>query len=122
MDEALYHTYSQSGGALPVFSGSRRHMVGGGFFGTLMRYAIPLIKNIGRRSLGAVSRGATQYLSGNKDLGSAMVDEFAGEAVDLAQDGVNRLRKRRSQTGTGRVSKHPKLCINKKHKPDLFGN
>lgn len=96
MDDALYNTYvqPQTGGNLPVFSGSRRHLKGGSFFGTLARFAFPILKNLGRRALGAVSRGATQYLSGNKPLGSAMIDEFGDEAADLAQRGINKIRQR----------------------------
>ena len=56
MDDALYNFYKspQTGGSA-VFAGSKFHTVGGGYFGTLLRGAIPLLKSIDRRALGAVS-------------------------------------------------------------------
>ncbi len=87
------------GGNLAVFSGSRRHLKGGGFFGTLARFAFPLLKKLGKRALGAFTRGSTQYLSGEKKFKDAMVDEFTGEAMDLAESGINKIRKRRKRKG-----------------------
>ena len=115
MDEALYNTYvgPQTGGMLPVFSGSKRHLTGGGFFGTIMRYAIPLLKNIGRRFLGATTRGATQYLSGNKKFIPAMVDELSGEAIGLAEEGIQKIRKRHKQKGSGTRKKKRRVINNK---------
>ncbi|GEM_PF-4905664 len=85
MESAVYNLYSgQGGGYLPVFSGYH----GGGFFGSLAKFALPILKNLGRRALGVVSRGATQYLSGNKKLSTAMLDEMGDEADDLARVGL----------------------------------
>jgi len=131
MDEILYNTYSQTGGGnLPVFAGSRRHLVGGGFFSTLARFGIPLLKNICKRLLGATARGATEYLSGNKGLGEAMVGQIGDEAIDLAQEGVKRgaaafrKRKQRGGGGGGKKKKKKKKSIshiNKKSGADKLG-
>ena len=85
MESAIYDIYSnQSGGYLPVFSGYR----GGGFFGTLAKFALPVLKNLGKRALGVVTRGASEYLSGNKKLSTAMLDELGDEVDDLARVGI----------------------------------
>ena len=86
MDDALYNFYKspQTGGSA-VFAGSKRHTVGGGFFGTLLRGAIPLLKSIGRRALGTVSQGATNYLSGKSEFLPAMVSEIGNEAMNFLQ-------------------------------------
>lgn len=96
MNEALYEFYNvpQTGGSLPVFQGSKRHLAGGGFFGTLARFALPILKSIGKRAIGAAVRGGTQYLSGEKKFLPAMQEEFAGEAVNLAHQGISNINKR----------------------------
>lgn len=67
MQEALYSFYSQPQVGGGVFAGTKRHMVGGGFFGTLLRSAVPIIKNIGKSFLGAAATGAGNYLSGREE-------------------------------------------------------
>ncbi len=112
MESAIYNLYSgQSGGMFPVYAGSRG---GGGFFSSIAKFALPLLKNLGKRFLGVVSRGATQYLSGNKNLSTAMMDEMETEASDLAQVGLKRFNDyRKRRRGKGR-----KLLINKKSRLD----
>lgn len=80
-----------------------------------MRYAIPLLKNIGRRALGAVSKGATQYLSGSKSLAPAMIDSFGEEAMDVVKSGYDHFQ-RRQQRGKGVKKK----VINKIYKDSIF--
>ena len=111
MNEGLYELYSvpQAGGLLPVFSGSRRHLVGGGFFSTIARFALPILKTLGRSVLRAGAKGATSYLSGEKKFMPSMVDEFTTEATNLVERGIKKLRKRK-QSGKGRKN------INKKRK------
>ena len=131
MDSALYSMFSspqQQGSGLPVFSGARRHLTGGGFFGTLMRYAIPVLKSIGTRALGAASRGANQYISGSKKLAPAMLDEFGGEAMDFVQEGIKNFssssgkkRKRPPPPPTRTKSKRTKTSnINKTRNKTIF--
>ncbi len=97
MNEALYNFYAnpQDGSGLPVFTGSKRHLHGGGFFGTLLRGAIPILKAVGRRAIGVASRGADQYLSGKKDFIPAMTDEIGAEASNLLKRGLKRKAKPR---------------------------
>ena len=113
MQEALYEMYStpQVGGDLTVFSGSRRHMKGAGFFSTLARVALPIIKNIGKRILGAGVRGATKVLAGEPILQS-FADEFVDEGIGLAKDGVSAVNQKWRQKGRG--IKRKKMSINNK--------
>ena len=89
MDEVLFDFYStpQTGGSIPtVFVGSRRHLVGGSFFGTLARFALPILKKLGKHALTAVGRGAVEHLVNKKTLQEAMKDEFKQEGVGLIKE------------------------------------
>ena len=99
MDDLLYATYSrpQSGGNLPVFSGSKRHLKGGGFFGTLARFAFPLLKKLGKHALGAAARGGIEYLAGNKKFIPAMKDEVGREIANIASINKHRVPPRRKK-------------------------
>lgn len=93
MNDAIYQTFvrPQVGSALPVFSGSRRHLKGGGFFGTIARVAFPILKRLGRHALGAVSRGSNSYLSGNQKFIPAMRDGVIDEVMNVT--GINKKSK-----------------------------
>jgi hypothetical protein len=115
MEQGIYNMYStpQEGGLLPVFSGSRRNLTGGGLFSTIARFALPILKTLGRSFLSAGTRGASRYLSGEEKFIPAMMTEFKDEAVNLAERGVTNIKKRRRrrQTGSGK-----KKVINKKRR------
>jgi hypothetical protein len=95
MDQALFKFYStpQTGGSgIPnVFSGSRRNMVGGSFFGTLLRSALPIIKNVGKRALSALTSGAVNSNifsnnASNPSIGESMKNAFKNEGLHLLKD------------------------------------
>jgi hypothetical protein len=87
MQNEIVNFYSQSqiGNGMPIFTGSRRPMVGGGFFGTLARFAMPLLKNIGGRVLRVAARTATDVLDRNQPVGKSLVDNAIQEVKSVLQ-------------------------------------
>ena len=84
MDNSLYKLYSspQHGAGMATFSGSKRHLIGGGILGTIARFAIPLLKSVGRTLMSGATRGATDYLAGNQDFLPAMVSGVGNEVAN----------------------------------------
>jgi hypothetical protein len=106
MQQEIAQFYSQSqlgNGSMPVFVGSRRGQMGGGFFSSLARFAIPILKNIGRGALRVVGRTATDYLDHQRPLGAALVDNALREVQSAIfspteinkQEGSGHSRKRK---------------------------
>ena len=111
------------GGGIPVFSGDRRHQVGGNIWSTLRRLAIP----IGRKILGALRPHATRFLG---RVGSDAMNLEAHTAADLAagdfKGAIKNLKQRTvqaasnlgqqtvgdvfSQVGSGRRRKRKAKC------------
>ena len=88
MQEEIYHFYSQAGGVMPVFAGSRRpRMVGSGFFATLARYASPILRDLGGRVLRVAARTARDVISGppQRSLGDTLLQHTGREVVDALQ-------------------------------------
>lgn len=83
MDDSLYKLYSnpQHGAGMATFSGSKRHLIGGGILGTIARFAIPLLKSVGRTLMSGATRGATDYLAGNQNFLPAMVSGVGNEVA-----------------------------------------
>ena len=86
MQEQILHFYSRpqvgGGGAMSVFAGSRRSsgsMVGGGFFSTLARFAIPILKNLGGRALRVAARTATDVIDQRRPFGESLRDHTIQE-------------------------------------------
>jgi hypothetical protein len=90
MQEEIYNFYSQAGGSgaasMPVFVGARRPgMLGGGFFSTLARYALPILRNIGGRFLRVAARTARDVLGNQRSLGDALLQHTSREVADVAR-------------------------------------
>ena len=86
MQEEIYNFYSQSGGSLPVFAGARRPgMLGGGFFSTLARFALPILRNIGGRVLRVAARTAKDVMGNQRSLGDALLQHTSREVADVAR-------------------------------------
>ena len=87
MQEEIFRFYSQqSGGSMPVFSGRRRPgMLGGGFFSTLARFALPILRNIGGRVLRVAARTARDVMGNHRSLGDALLQNATREVVDVAK-------------------------------------
>lgn len=116
MQEALYSYYSkpQIGGG--VFAGTKRHMVGGGFFGTLLRSAVPIIKNIGKSFLGAAATGAGNYLSGREEKFLPSVGKAVGnEALNFISSS-NRSAKTINRKSSGKLRSIKSTTKRKKKK------
>ena len=112
MNQAVFDTLkSPSGGSLPVYSGSRRFMTGTGFFSTLSRFIVPILKNIGRRLVKTGVRAGAKILSG-ENVGQSITSELLDEGVDLAKDAIDHVKTRINKSRSGRGVK--RLSINKK--------
>ncbi len=79
MQDEIVDFYSQSqvGGSMPAYAGSRR--VGGGFLGNLMRFALPLLKSVGRRALNVASRTADDMVEGRRSFKDSLMDNAQEE-------------------------------------------
>jgi hypothetical protein len=117
MQQALFDTYKepQNGEGFNVFAGDRRHMAGGSFLGTIARFAIPILKFFGKHAISAASRGAGEYLAGNKPFIPAMTDELAQEIPTMVNAGYNAFKNRRKKQA-GRGKRKKKMYINKVEK------
>lgn len=86
MQEEIYNFYSQTGGSMTVFSGARRpSMVGSGFFSTLARFALPILRNIGGRVLRVAARTARDVMGNQRSLGDALLQHTTREVADVAR-------------------------------------
>lgn len=82
MQEEIFNFYSQSGEG-SVFAGSRRPgMVGGGFFSTLARFALPILKSIGGRVMRVAARTARDVVGRQRTLGDALMQHSSRELSD----------------------------------------
>jgi len=80
LDEiAEFYSKPQIGGSLPVFVGSRRHQVGGGFFGTLARFALPILKRFGGRALNVAARTVSDVVERQQPLKDAFISNAMQE-------------------------------------------
>jgi hypothetical protein len=112
MNQAIFDTLkAPSGGALPIYQGSRKFMTGSGFLSTIGRFIFPIIKNLGQRLLKTGVRAGSKILAG-EPFRETVVSEFVDEGIDMAEDAVKHVRKKR-----GRGGRRP---INKKQKPDVL--
>jgi hypothetical protein len=91
MQQDIFNFYCQSGSGGAIFVGSRRPgMVGGGFLGTLARFALPILRNIGGRVLGVARRVAQDP----RQVAETIVDTMTRRSVS---PDINK------QYGTGRA-------------------
>jgi len=104
---ADFYSRPQLGGGFPVFKGTRRQ-VGGSFLSSLARFAIPVLKFLGKKVLGVAGNVATDVLAKNMTFGES-VPRRAREGLSEAITDV------RKQTGLGRKRKRPgKLVLPKR--------
>ena len=78
MDRALYEFYlpNQSGGGMPVYIGQHNQR-GAGFFGALARFALPVVKTIGRALLGGGLDAAHRVVNKRQPVGKAIASSIA---------------------------------------------
>ena len=118
-------SYRYGGGAMPVFSGSRRQR-GGSIFGAFKRLFMPIITSLGRKLAkqgakqavglaGDVARDAfmfkdvKQSLASNAkkralDLGKYAVDEGLADLQNMIGSGKRRRKSRRTNLGKRKLS------------------
>lgn len=120
------------GGALPVFRAYEQR--GAGFFGNLLRSALPLVKSGAKKLLtSGLKTGAnilSDVVSGEKNFETALRDRGSEALTDIKKSVVNRIgshnktsktssRKRKKQASTTRPpTKKSKKNINKQR--DIF--
>ena len=68
---------------MPVFAGARRYQMGGGFFSTLARFAIPILKSIGGRVFNVATRTATDVFQNKRPIGRSIVDNTLEEVKSV---------------------------------------
>ena len=86
----MYTTYDlyskpQYGKGLPVYAGVRRQS-GGGILGAIARFALPVLKNVGRRALNVAAKTAKDFASGKRGVGEAIKRHAKKEAVSAVSD------------------------------------
>lgn len=89
----------QKGAGLPVFLGTRRQL-GGSFLSSLARFAMPILKFIGRRALGVAKNVASDVI----DRGIPLKESIP----------------KRAKEGVKRVFQGGGSNINKRIKSDIF--
>ena len=82
MDDQVVDFYSspQIGGSMSYFAGARR---GGGFFSTLARFALPILKNLGGRAINVAAKTATEALDGRRPFKEALVNNTMDEVKSV---------------------------------------
>ena len=85
MQNSIIDFYSkpQIGGSMPVFAGARRYQMGGGFFSTLARFAIPILKSIGGRVFNVATRTAADVFQNKRPIGQSIVDNTLDEVKSV---------------------------------------
>ena len=89
-----FYSKPQLGGGFPVFQGARRQ-VGGSFLSSLARFAIPVLKFLGRKVLGVAGNVAQDVLDKNMSFRES-VPQRAKQGLSETVADVRR------QTGLGR--------------------
>lgn len=107
----MYSIYSQPqyGSGLPVYAGARRQS-GGGILGSIARFALPILKNVGKRALGVAAKTVKDVATGKRGVGEALKRHGKRELLDITNLNKPPPKKRRRKR------------INKKKKPDVFDN
>jgi hypothetical protein len=105
--EILVDFYSkpQLGGGFPVFQGSRRQ-IGGSFLSSLARFAIPVLKFLGRKVLGVAGNVASDVINRKMSFKES-VPKRAKEGIMETLHGV--------QSGRGQKRKRPQKLVMSKH-------
>ena len=104
-----FYSKPQLGGGLAVFQGARRQ-VGGSFLSSLARFAIPILKFLGKKALGVATNVASDVIDKKMSFRESIPRRTREEVLQTL---------RNVQSGRGQKRKRPeKLVIpNKRHKP-----
>jgi hypothetical protein len=93
MQEEITAFYSrpQMGSGMPVYAGANRW--GGGFFSTLARFAMPLLKSFAGRAVNVAARTASDVIEGRRPIKEALVGNTLDEvrtAIRNRQNSINK--------------------------------
>ena len=112
---AFYSRPSYVGAGFPVYSGSRRQR-GGSILGSIAKFALPMLKNVGRAALG-------QAVGLAKDVAH---DTLSGQNIreSFKRRGIQRLKKtvtstlgpRQKQPSRKRKAQHKKQPVKKRRR------
>ena len=99
MDQtALFYSQPSHGAGFPVFMGSRRQR-GGGLFGSLKKFFLPIAKKVGRNLLSqgvGLAKDVMQDAMEGKNIKSSFLDRGKSRAIDFgkstAREGVSALQ------------------------------
>jgi len=100
-----FYSKPQLGGGFPVFQGSRRQ-IGGSFLSSLARFAIPVLKFLGRKVLGVAGNVASDVINRKMSFRDS-VPKRAKEGIMETLHGV--------QSGRGQKRKRPQKLVMSKH-------
>lgn len=126
-----FYSRPQLGGGLAVFQGTRRQ-IGGSFLSSLARFAIPILKFLGRKALGVAGNVAADVLTKNVPLRESITrrgKEGLSETITDArkQTGLGGARRKRPLTmppsfAISSAKKRKKMDINTSSPPPLPPN
>jgi hypothetical protein len=94
MQEEISTFYSkpQLGSGMPVYAGANRW--GGGFFSTLARFAMPLLRSFAGRAVNVAARTASDVIDGRRPIKEALVgntlDEVRSAIRNNRQQSINK--------------------------------
>ena len=90
MQEEISAFYSkpQLGSGMPVYAGANRW--GGGFFSTLARFAMPLLRSFAGRAVNVASRTASDVIAGRRPITEALVGNTLDEVRSAIRNSNNR--------------------------------
>lgn len=103
-----FYSKPQQIGGYPVFRGARRQ-IGGSFLSGIARYAIPILKFLGRAALNIAGNTASDVLQGKQSLKDAAIEHGLNEIKQMTR------KRKRGQSGRGRSA-----GINKRTKTDVM--
>ena len=119
---SLHTIYSQPqlGRGLPVYAGWRRQS-GGGILGSIARFAMPILKNVGKRALNVAAKTAKDVVSGKRGVGAALKKHGKREAISAIHNlvGTPPSPTKKSRKVAKRRPKRRK-GINKRKNGDIF--
>lgn len=127
-----FYSRPQLGGGLAVFQGTRRQ-IGGSFLSSLARFAIPILKFLGRKALGVAGNVAADVLTKNVPLRESITrrgKEGLSETITDArkQTGLGGARRKRplsfptTSSSSTSAKKRKKMDINTSSPPPLPPN
>lgn len=107
-----FYSQPQLGGGFPVFQGSRRQ-IGGSFLSSLARFALPILKFLGKKVVGVASNVASDVIDKKISLRESIPKRAKEGVMDtLRQVQAGRGRKRKGSIQNYGLKKRRSIHIN----------